>query len=53
MDKIEKPPIGLEPRWAHDGRRKVAILEAMERYAKAKLPIPLEWIEELEDLLSL
>lgn len=50
---MEKPPIGLMPRTIHELGRIADIIEAMERYSKAEMPIPCEWIEELKDLLKL
>jgi hypothetical protein len=54
MDKtnIVRPPLGLKPKWLHDSERKIDIIEAMERYAKVKKPIPIEWIDELKQLIS-
>ena len=51
MNKYEKPPLGLEPRWLHDSCRITDILNAMERYADSNMPIPKVWIEELKELL--
>lgn len=54
MDKanITRPPLGLKPKWVHDSERKREIIDAMERYAEVKKPIPIEWIEELKQLIS-
>ena len=46
-----KPPIGLEPRYLWDGRRKVDICEAIIRYTQVGKKIPREWMDELADLL--
>lgn len=47
---VEKPPLGLMPRWRHEELRIKDICDAMNRYAdKAKL-IPEEWKDELRDL---
>lgn len=48
----DKPPIGIKPRYIHDGERLREILNAMERYSKASKHIPGEWINELGDLIS-
>ena len=57
MDKAQtdaklfvKPPIGIEPRWKHDGDRIIDILNAMVRYADSGLSVPKEWLIELIDL---
>jgi len=50
MSELEKPPIGLVPKWVCDEARRVEILEAMMRYAYSHKNIPPEWIEELVQL---
>lgn len=47
-----KPPIGIVPRYIHNSNRTVKILDAMERYSKASRSIPVEWIDELRDLIN-
>ena len=47
-----KPPIGVKPRWLHDSERLKDILDAIERYTNADLPIPKDWVIELRDLFS-
>lgn len=49
---VEKPPLGLKPKWIHDKQRKREIIEAMERYSNAGKPIPAEWVEELKELIE-
>ena len=48
----EKPPLGIKPRYIHDGERVREILNAMDRYSKASKHIPGEWIDELGDLIN-
>lgn len=48
----EKPPLGLKPRYIHNSERLVEILHAMGRYSNARKPIPIEWINELGDLIN-
>lgn len=50
-DPIERPPIGLMPKSTHDMKRALDILDAMERFAKAQKPIPVEWVVELKELV--
>lgn len=50
MTNIIKPPIGLTPRWIRDMERFEEIISAMERYSEAGVPIPIEWIEEVDEL---
>lgn len=52
MSELEKPPLGLEPRWVHDSRRAKDILDAIERYTDANMSIPKTWVEELQDLFN-
>lgn len=53
MAELIKPPLGLMPRAIHDFNRIREIVEAIERYADAEKPIPLEWVGELKDLLKI
>ena len=50
---MTKPPLGLIPREIYaiqvNTERMAMIIEAMKRYSEADKPIPLEWIEELEE----
>ena len=41
MGELKKPPLGLEPRWVHDSKRVKNILDAIERYTDANMPIPI------------
>lgn len=50
MIKRAKPPIGLMPEKIWKDSRKVEIQEAIARYEKAGLPVPKEWIDELNKL---
>lgn len=50
--EIRKPPLGLEPRWHHEGQRLMDILDAMERYDKASVEWDLDWIVELRSLIN-
>jgi hypothetical protein len=38
------------PKRVHDTRRALDILDAMERYAEAGKPAPVEWVVELKAL---
>ena len=49
---MEKPPLGLTPKFVRDMERAKEIYEAVGRYVVAEKPIPLEWVEELNELLS-
>ena len=53
MDNIKKPPIGLMPKEIHDWKRLVEIVNAIERYAEAEMPIDKCWIAELKELLKI
>lgn len=48
---VSKPPLGLMPKFIHDKKRIIEILDAMERYSYQRFPIPIEWIEELRELI--
>jgi hypothetical protein len=43
---IEKPPIGLKPKWLHDEQRQRECKEAIERYVNARRKVPQEWLDE-------
>lgn len=45
-----RPPVGLKPKEIHDTIRALEILDAMERYAKASMAAPAEWVLELKEL---
>jgi hypothetical protein len=47
---LQKPPIGLRPRWLVDDQRLEEIIAAVIRYIYAGYPIPIEWAEELNEL---
>lgn len=49
---IENTPIGLVPRRIRWRQRVDEILLAMIRYSNVSKPVPTEWVEELQCLLS-
>lgn len=49
---MNKPPIGIMPRYILEERRLFDIIAAVERYIDDKQPIPIEWIEEYNDLIA-
>ena len=51
MNEVKKPPLGLKPKWIHDEGRRKDILDAIERYSEANMPIPIEWVKELRELI--
>lgn len=55
-DKIEKPPIGLKPKFVSKFVSKIERLKevrgAIVRYYDAELKIPIEWIEEYNQLID-
>jgi hypothetical protein len=46
----ERVPLGVKPKEIHDTIRALDILDAMERYAKASMPVPAKWVLELKEL---
>jgi len=48
---MNKPPLGLMPKYIWDLQRKQDIEAAIERYRAADEPIPWEWTMEYTDLL--
>lgn len=49
--KRGRPPLGLKPKHIHDEERMMAIREAIKRYVEAKKQIPLEWVNEYNELV--
>ncbi|MFP4976363.1 hypothetical protein ACE6ED_13250 [Paenibacillus sp. CN-4] len=47
---MNKPPIGLRPRYIWEDLRIKEIEEAMQRYGEAGYVIPREWLEERYEL---
>ena len=48
----KKPPLGIMPRTIWEEKRKKDIVDAMKRYVDEGAHIPLDWINELYDLLN-
>lgn len=46
-----KPPLGLIPRQIVEELRLSEVIEAIYRYLEVGKKIPLEWIEEYNDLI--
>ena len=51
MNRTEKPPLGIIPRHLHIEKRIDEIKFAIERYIAQKIPIPIEWFEEYNELV--
>jgi hypothetical protein len=51
-EHIEKPPVGAEPEHIWMQRRVADLQAAIERYAVAKMVIPVEWVRERNELIS-
>ncbi len=55
MGKVKIIPksshLDLELEFIHDKTRIKEILDAMERYSYQRFPIPIEWVEELRELI--
>lgn len=50
--KVERPPLGLIPRWVKDEQRYIEVCAAISRYYNAGKKIPIEWIEEYNELID-
>lgn len=48
---MNKPPLGLKPRWKADEERAEEIAIAISRYQDARKAIPNEWLDEYDELL--
>lgn len=49
---IKRPPLGLKPRKHHELDRTQDIIDAIRRYMEKDMPIPIEWIEEYNELVG-
>ncbi len=47
---MDKPPLGLRPRWLADIFRATEILDCFKRYIELAKPIPDEWIDEFVEI---
>lgn len=51
---LEKPPLGVEPRYAFETRmrfeRMKELVKAMDRYIEKDILVPEEWAQELYEL---
>lgn len=50
--RTEKPPMALKPRGAWIEARKIEILQAIRRYSDRGMAVPVDWIDELAELLD-
>lgn len=48
----DKPPLGLTPKNIWKAHRKLEIIDAMKRYIVNGKNVPIEWIEELNELME-
>ena len=46
---VNKPPLGLVPRYIRDEQRAREIIDAMLRFIDNGKPVPREWIDELAE----
>ena len=51
-EKISIPPIGLKPKFVNRIERLHEVRSAIVRYYDAQLKIPIEWIEEYNELID-
>ena len=49
-EMMEKPPLGLTPKYIHDNMRISEIINAVYRYMDVRKEIPEEWIKEYNEL---
>lgn len=48
----KKPPIGVMPRFIWEENRLIALKGAIDRFTEVNQPIPIEWIEEYNELVG-
>ena len=49
---MEKPPLGLKPKFIVDEERIFEIICVINTYLSHKKPIPIKWIEEYNEYLE-
>ena len=49
----EKPPVGLTPKQIYFDKRLEDVVEAINRYIFARKKVPVDWINEYNDLLEM
>lgn len=47
----KKPPIGIQPKFIWEVQRIEDLVSAMNRYINAGLEIPVEWVENYNELI--
>jgi hypothetical protein len=52
INKAKKPPIGIVPRRIFEEHRASEIAMAVERYTSHAHPIPIEWVEEYNEIVN-
>lgn len=52
-EQIEKPPLGLTPKHIRQSQRLNEIRGAIARYYDANKELPIEWVEEYNELIRL
>tara|TARA_R110002072_G_scaffold297806_1_gene470921 strand:- start:71 stop:253 length:183 start_codon:yes stop_codon:yes gene_type:complete len=51
-EKVGMPPIGLKPKFVNRLERLQEVRGAIVRYYDASMKIPIEWIEEYNELID-
>jgi len=49
---MDKPPIGITPRYIWKSNRIRAITDAIIRYTEVLAEVPVEWVQEYNDLIK-
>ena len=52
IEKINKPPMGLRPRFIIDEERLKEVKSAIIRYLDAQILVPVEWLKEYNELIK-
>lgn len=47
---MDKPPLGVLPKFLWDEQRMVDLTEAINRFMDANEPVPSEWVQELAEI---
>lgn len=49
--RIEKPPLGIKPKWLWKEERLLELVRCISRHAQASAPVKQEWIDEMDELI--
>ena len=52
LPEEDKPPLGIMPKFIWNEKRLSELILAIQRYLNVEMPIPIDWIEEYNNLIN-